>query len=170
MPIFEFHCQACDQNFEKLVFGSDPEVECPHCGQKTGGEADERLQRQGGHEDDGVLQPQGRGLRQLLFRVLQHLPLGEELSSRDQNRHPGQRPGPDPVPLGPGADRGAPSRVPGGAGHHQDQRRQDSGRASGPDRGQGPVHQGDRGGPAFRPRLTWRCTASRTCRRWCRRA
>ncbi len=34
MPIFEFHCNACDQNFEKLVFGSDPDVECPHCGQK----------------------------------------------------------------------------------------------------------------------------------------
>ncbi len=33
MPIFEFHCQSCDQNFEKLVFGSDPEVECPRCGQ-----------------------------------------------------------------------------------------------------------------------------------------
>ncbi|HEY9074784.1 MAG TPA: zinc ribbon domain-containing protein [Desulfobaccales bacterium] len=34
MPIFEFHCNACHQDFEKLVFGSDPEVECPHCGQK----------------------------------------------------------------------------------------------------------------------------------------
>ncbi len=34
MPIFEFHCQACNQDFEKLVFGSDPEVECPHCGQQ----------------------------------------------------------------------------------------------------------------------------------------
>lgn len=33
MPIFEFHCNACDQDFEKLVFGSDPDVECPHCGQ-----------------------------------------------------------------------------------------------------------------------------------------
>jgi putative FmdB family regulatory protein len=33
MPIFEFHCNSCAQDFEKLVFGSDPEVECPHCGQ-----------------------------------------------------------------------------------------------------------------------------------------
>jgi putative FmdB family regulatory protein len=33
MPIFEFHCHSCNQDFEKLVFGSDPEVECPHCGQ-----------------------------------------------------------------------------------------------------------------------------------------
>jgi putative FmdB family regulatory protein len=34
MPIFEFHCGSCDKDFEKLVFGSDPEVECPFCGQK----------------------------------------------------------------------------------------------------------------------------------------
>ena len=33
MPIFEFHCNSCNQDFEKLVFGADPEVECPHCGQ-----------------------------------------------------------------------------------------------------------------------------------------
>ena len=33
MPIFEFHCQACGHDFEKLVFGSD-EVECPNCQQK----------------------------------------------------------------------------------------------------------------------------------------
>jgi putative FmdB family regulatory protein len=32
MPIFEFHCDKCNQDFEKLVFGSDPEVECPTCG------------------------------------------------------------------------------------------------------------------------------------------
>ncbi|MBW1992549.1 MAG: zinc ribbon domain-containing protein [Deltaproteobacteria bacterium] len=34
MPIFEFHCTHCDKEFEKLVFGSDPQVECPFCGQK----------------------------------------------------------------------------------------------------------------------------------------
>ncbi|MGA8140689.1 MAG: FmdB family zinc ribbon protein, partial [Desulfobaccales bacterium] len=33
MPIFEFHCQACNQDFEKLVMGSDPQVECPFCSQ-----------------------------------------------------------------------------------------------------------------------------------------
>jgi putative FmdB family regulatory protein len=33
MPIFEFRCQACGHEFEKLVFGSD-EVECPSCHQK----------------------------------------------------------------------------------------------------------------------------------------
>ncbi|MEJ2672440.1 MAG: zinc ribbon domain-containing protein [Deltaproteobacteria bacterium] len=33
MPIFEFHCHSCNQDFEKLVFGGDSEVECPHCGQ-----------------------------------------------------------------------------------------------------------------------------------------
>ena len=30
MPIFEFRCQACGHEFEKLVFGSDA-VECPSC-------------------------------------------------------------------------------------------------------------------------------------------
>jgi len=34
MPIFEFRCQACGREFEKLIFGGDPEVECPACGQK----------------------------------------------------------------------------------------------------------------------------------------
>ena len=33
MPIFEYHCHSCNQDFEKLVFGADPEVACPHCGQ-----------------------------------------------------------------------------------------------------------------------------------------
>lgn len=33
MPIYEFRCQACGNEFEKLVFGSD-EVECPSCHQK----------------------------------------------------------------------------------------------------------------------------------------
>jgi len=34
MPIFEFRCQACGHEFEKLVFGSDPEVECDSCHHK----------------------------------------------------------------------------------------------------------------------------------------
>lgn len=32
MPIFEFRCQACGREFEKLVFGGDPQVECDACG------------------------------------------------------------------------------------------------------------------------------------------
>ena len=31
MPIFEFHCHDCGKDFEKLVFGGDPVVECPEC-------------------------------------------------------------------------------------------------------------------------------------------
>ena len=31
MPIYEYHCRKCEDNFEKLVFGSD-EVVCPKCG------------------------------------------------------------------------------------------------------------------------------------------
>jgi putative FmdB family regulatory protein len=31
MPIYEYHCCACENDFEKLVFGKD-EVVCPKCG------------------------------------------------------------------------------------------------------------------------------------------
>lgn len=32
MPIYEFLCQNCGQEFERLVFRSDEAVECPACG------------------------------------------------------------------------------------------------------------------------------------------
>ncbi|HUJ18754.1 MAG TPA: zinc ribbon domain-containing protein [Nitrospirota bacterium] len=32
MPIYEYHCSACGADFEKLVFGSNPEVVCEKCG------------------------------------------------------------------------------------------------------------------------------------------
>ncbi len=33
MPIYEFHCLACGERFEKLVFGQAPKatVACPGC-------------------------------------------------------------------------------------------------------------------------------------------
>ncbi|MDR1728227.1 MAG: zinc ribbon domain-containing protein [Acidobacteriota bacterium] len=31
MPIFEYRCQKCDSEFEKLVFGADADVHCPGC-------------------------------------------------------------------------------------------------------------------------------------------
>lgn len=34
MPIYEYQCNACQCCFEKLVFGSAPEVLCPSCGSK----------------------------------------------------------------------------------------------------------------------------------------
>jgi putative FmdB family regulatory protein len=34
MPIYEYHCKACNVDFEKLVFGSNPEVSCEKCGSK----------------------------------------------------------------------------------------------------------------------------------------
>ena len=36
MPIYEYQCQECGKEFEKLVrsISSTPEVECPHCGAK----------------------------------------------------------------------------------------------------------------------------------------
>ena len=30
MPIYEFHCNKCDTNFEQLLMGSD-KPECPKC-------------------------------------------------------------------------------------------------------------------------------------------
>jgi putative FmdB family regulatory protein len=33
MPLYEYHCESCDQRFEKIVKFSDPPVEtCPTCG------------------------------------------------------------------------------------------------------------------------------------------
>jgi putative FmdB family regulatory protein len=32
MPIYEYHCKACGADFEKLVFGSNPQVACEICG------------------------------------------------------------------------------------------------------------------------------------------
>ena len=34
MPIFEYHCTTCDKDFERLVFRTDEEVDCPTCGGK----------------------------------------------------------------------------------------------------------------------------------------
>lgn len=31
MPIYEYHCPRCEQEFETLVFKSDEKVECPEC-------------------------------------------------------------------------------------------------------------------------------------------
>jgi len=33
MPIFEFKCEKCGEQFEKLVFSSDcRDIQCPSCG------------------------------------------------------------------------------------------------------------------------------------------
>lgn len=44
MPIYEYHCNACGVDFEKLVFGSSPEVACEKCGSKK---TEKRLSRFG---------------------------------------------------------------------------------------------------------------------------
>jgi putative FmdB family regulatory protein len=31
MPIYEYKCSTCDEEFETLVFGSDEAVTCPRC-------------------------------------------------------------------------------------------------------------------------------------------
>jgi putative FmdB family regulatory protein len=33
MPLYEFRCKKCDQQFEKIVFAGDQEpIKCPRCG------------------------------------------------------------------------------------------------------------------------------------------
>lgn len=32
MPIYEYRCDACGEEFEELVFGNDSSVKCPKCG------------------------------------------------------------------------------------------------------------------------------------------
>jgi len=32
MPIFEYKCSACSEDFEKLVFGTTAQINCPKCG------------------------------------------------------------------------------------------------------------------------------------------
>ncbi len=34
MPIFDFHCSACQNQFEDLVFGDEKAV-CPKCGEQN---------------------------------------------------------------------------------------------------------------------------------------
>jgi len=31
MPIYEYKCAKCQHEFEELVFGKNPEVQCPGC-------------------------------------------------------------------------------------------------------------------------------------------
>jgi putative FmdB family regulatory protein len=34
MPIYEYKCDECPEEFEKLVSGTNPDVSCPKCGSK----------------------------------------------------------------------------------------------------------------------------------------
>ncbi|MDI6754162.1 MAG: zinc ribbon domain-containing protein [Thermodesulfobacteriota bacterium] len=34
MPIFEYHCLRCQDDFEKIVFTAKAEVKCPRCQSK----------------------------------------------------------------------------------------------------------------------------------------
>lgn len=34
MPIYEYHCNGCECDFEKIVFSSTEEIECPECHDK----------------------------------------------------------------------------------------------------------------------------------------
>jgi putative FmdB family regulatory protein len=31
VPIYEYHCSACNSDFEELVMSREPSIECPRC-------------------------------------------------------------------------------------------------------------------------------------------
>ncbi len=31
MPIFEYHCKSCQEDFEQIVFNTKAKIACPHC-------------------------------------------------------------------------------------------------------------------------------------------
>ncbi len=35
MPIFEYNCNHCQQNFEALVYSKEESIQCPHCGSQS---------------------------------------------------------------------------------------------------------------------------------------
>ena len=35
MPLFEYKCEKCENNFETLVLSLDEEISCPGCGSKN---------------------------------------------------------------------------------------------------------------------------------------
>ncbi|MEK6697604.1 MAG: zinc ribbon domain-containing protein [Nitrospirota bacterium] len=58
MPIYEYQCNKCSCCFEKLVFGSSPEVLCPQCGAK---ETAKRMSRFGMGRSSGDASPGSSG-------------------------------------------------------------------------------------------------------------
>jgi putative FmdB family regulatory protein len=40
MPIFEYHCASCDEDFEKIVFNGKTKVQCPRC---NGGKVSKKM-------------------------------------------------------------------------------------------------------------------------------
>ncbi len=66
MPIYEFHCDSCDKDFEQMTTMSarDQKSTCPHCGSKktgrklsvvaVGAAAERGSASQGGHVHSGM--------------------------------------------------------------------------------------------------------------------
>ncbi len=35
MPIYEYHCRKCNEDFETIVFSASEEIACPKCSSKN---------------------------------------------------------------------------------------------------------------------------------------
>ena len=53
MPIFEYHCAKCGNEFEELVFNRDEKVPCPKCASRKVGKRMSVFARGAGGGGDG---------------------------------------------------------------------------------------------------------------------
>jgi putative FmdB family regulatory protein len=169
MPIFEYVCQNCGTEFEHLVFRTDEVVKCPECGQESVNKLMSACAAKVGQKFTST----STSKRAVPAAAARPLPAAPAVRGRLPGlcaSAPGAAPWPWPRPAGWRPDSGPPPRAATELVIIKTTGDKTQGCAPGPDRGQGPVHQGDRRGAAGRARLTWRCTASRICRRRCRRA
>lgn len=60
MPIFEYKCGRCGQEFEELVFGDDAPA-CPACGSKKTSKLMSRCRAKSGGDDGGSDAPSSGG-------------------------------------------------------------------------------------------------------------
>ncbi len=58
MPIYEYRCNACKAEFEKLVFGPNPAVVCEKCGS---GNTEKLMSRFGMGTSSGNASPDSSG-------------------------------------------------------------------------------------------------------------
>ncbi len=61
MPIFEFTCKTCNNNFEELVIKSDEVISCPSCSSKDVGKLISKCRHSSGSTFGGDFSSQAMG-------------------------------------------------------------------------------------------------------------